>query len=104
MNKNVFSPFWGLKAKVNPQTYMMMEFACLPEYKFNENNPMVNRDKIDAVWMIIAGVRFFIFDWLPLDAGVLYRGDYYGIGDMHIQAGMNLNLPLPRIATAMRNR
>jgi hypothetical protein len=100
-NKNLFSPFAGLEVKVNPRTLLMLEYESIPEYKFEEENPEVNPDKINEVWMVIAGVRYFIFDWLPLDTGVLYRGDYHGIGDMHIQAGLNVNLPLPRIARAM---
>lgn len=102
INKNVFSPFVGLRTIVNPRTMLMLEFEYIPEYDFDEANPVVNREKIDAVWMIIAGVRFFIFDWLPLDTGVLYRGDYHGIGDMHIQAGLNFNLPLSRFFTSMQ--
>jgi hypothetical protein len=101
VNENLFSPFAGLGVEVNPRTLLMLEYESIPEYKFDEENPAVNKGKIGEVWMIIAGVRYFIFDWLPLDTGVLYRGDYHGIGDMHIQAGLNVNLPLPRIARAM---
>jgi flagellar biosynthesis GTPase FlhF len=101
VNENLFSPFVGLRVEVNPGTLLMLEYESIPEYDFDEENPVVDKGKIDEVWMIIAGVRYFIFDWLPLDTGVLYRGDYHGIGDMHIQAGLNINLPLPRIARAM---
>lgn len=101
VNENLFGPFVGLRIEVNPRTLLMLEYESTPEYNFDEENPEVDKGKINDVWMIIAGVRYFIFNWLPLDTGVLYRGDYHGIGDMHIQAGLNLNLPLPRIARAM---
>jgi hypothetical protein len=104
VNENLFSPFAGLRVEVNPRTSLMLEYESIPEYDFDEGNPAVDKGKIDEVWMIIAGVRYFVFDWLPLDTGVLYRGDYHGIGDMHIQAGLNVNLPLPRIARAMSAR
>ncbi|HPG40256.1 MAG TPA: zinc ribbon domain-containing protein [bacterium] len=97
VNKNVISPLVGVMFKVNPKTSLMMEFEYIPEYIFDEKSFEVSTDKINTVWMVIAGVRFFILDWLPLDTGVLYRSDYHGIGDMHIQAGLNVNLPLPRI-------
>jgi hypothetical protein len=102
VNKNLFSPFAGLRVEVNPRTLLMLEYESIPEYDFDEENPVVNKGKIDEVWMVIAGVRYFVFDWLPLDTSVLYRGDYHGIGDMHIQAGLNVNLPLPRIVRATR--
>jgi hypothetical protein len=101
VNKNLFTPFAGLRVDVNPRTALMIEYESIPEYDFDEENPIADKRRIGEVWMIIAGVRYFVFDWLPLDTGVLYRGDYHGIGDMHIQAGLNLNLPLPRVVRAM---
>jgi hypothetical protein len=102
VNKNIYSPFLGLKVEANPRTAMMIEFEYIPEYDFDEENPYLDKSAASGVWMIIAGVRFFIFDWLPLDTGIMYRGDYNGIGDMHIQAGLNINLPLPRIVQSLR--
>ncbi|UCE17770.1 MAG: zinc ribbon domain-containing protein [Gemmatimonadota bacterium] len=102
VNKNITRPFAGLRVEANPKTLLMIEFEYIPEYDFDEEDPTVTREQIEAVWMVIAGLRFFAFDWLPLDSGVMYRGDYHGIGDMHIHAGVNINLPLPKIVKARR--
>jgi len=104
VNRNILRPFAGLKVKINPRTMFMLEYEYIPEYNFEEENPVVSEDKIDVIWMLIAGIRFFIFNWLPLDVGVLYRGDYHGIGDAHIQAGVNINLSLSKAAQPKRAR
>jgi len=72
VNENLFRPFVGLRAEVNARTLLMLEYESIPEYDFDEENPIADNGKIDEVWMIIAGVRYFIFDWLPSDTGVLY--------------------------------
>ena len=97
INKNIFSPLAGIQVQVNPQTMMMVEFQYLPEYNFDQDSPEVSKNEINAVGMVIAGLRFFILDWLPIDTGVLYRTDYHGIGDIHIHAGVNINISLPRV-------
>lgn len=101
-NRNLFGPFFGLKVEVNPRTFLMMELEQVAKYKFKEDNPLLSSDDISTEWMLISGIRFFFFDWLALDAGVMYRSDFHGIGDAQIEAGLNINLPLPRIIRAMR--
>ena len=97
-NKNIFGPFLGIQIKINPKTSLMMEVEQIAAYEFDETNPFVTEDNISVEWMGIAGVRFFFFDWLAVDAGVEYRSDYNGIGDAHIQTGLNITVSLPRIA------
>lgn len=104
INKNLFGPFLGVRLELNPKTFLMMEVEQVAKYDFDETNPILTKKDISTEWMLITGVRFFFFDWLALDAGVMYRSDYYGIGDAHIEAGLNINLPLPRIFRAMRER
>ena len=104
INKNIFQPLLGLSVKVNPRTWMMVEFEYIPDYDFDEEEPVITDALIKSKWMVIAGLRFFINDWLPLDTGVLYRGDYHGIGDMHIQAGLNINFALPKVFQKMKTK
>ena len=104
INKNIFQPLLGLSVKVNPRTSMMVEFEYIPDYDFDEEEPVVTDALIKSNWMVIAGLRFFINDWLPLDTGILYRGDYHGIGDMHIQAGLNINFSLPKVFQKMKTK
>jgi hypothetical protein len=96
-NRNLVGPFVGLQVELNPKTKLMMELEQIAEYKFDEENLVLSRENISARWMGIAGVRFFFFDWLALDTGVMYRSDYHGIGDAQISAGLNICLSLPRI-------
>jgi hypothetical protein len=96
-NKNLVGPFVGVRVELNPNTKLMVELEQIAEYKFDETNPVVSREDISTRWMGIAGVRFFFFDWLALDTGVLYRSDYHGIGDAQISAGLNICLSLPRV-------
>lgn len=103
-NKNVLSPFVGLSVQANEKTMLMLEFEYVPEYDFDDDNPMVSTDQISSIWMLIAGLRFYIWDWLPLDTGILYRGDYHGIGDMHIHAGLNFNFHLPKVFKSMQTK
>ncbi|UCE21115.1 MAG: hypothetical protein JSV46_02440 [Candidatus Aminicenantes bacterium] len=96
-NKNLFGPFVGLKVKLNPKTFLMMELEQIAAYKFDESTFVVSEDNIDVEWMGIVGVRFFFVNWLSLDAGVMFRSDYHGIGDAHIQTGLNVCFSLPSL-------
>ena len=111
-NKNLAGPFLGIRVKVNPKTFLMMEYEQVAKYNFNDKNPGLISDpdnpgfkagaaNISTEWLVIVGVRFFFLDWLALDTGVMYRGDYNGIGDALISAGLNINLSLPRIAKSL---
>jgi len=100
-NKNLFGPFVGFRIELNPKTFLMMEAEQIAAYEFDETIPFVSEDEINVEWMGIAGVRFFFFDWLALDTGVMYRSDYHGIGDAHIHAGLNINLSLPKVAKSL---
>ncbi len=96
-NKNIFGPFVGLKVQLNPKTFLMMELEQIAYYKFDESTFVVSEDNIDIEWMGIVGVRFFFVNWLSLDAGVMFRSDYHGIGDAHIQTGLNICFSLSNI-------
>jgi hypothetical protein len=93
-NKNIFTPFAGLQAAVNDRTMLMMELSRIAEYRFDEDEPILDANKVTTRLMGIAGVRFFFFNWMALDTGVRYRSDFHGIGDAQIEAGLNFGLSL----------
>jgi len=97
-NKNILGGFAGLLVSVNPRTRLMIEVEEVAKYNFDEERPQVTKKDISTVWLGIAGVRFFFLNWLSLDTGVMYRSDYYGIGDAQIDAGININTSLTEIA------
>lgn len=98
INKNLFRPFIGLRVEVNPRTSLMIEGEYIAQYKFDEDNPKLTNNDIGTEFMLIAGVRFFFFNWLSMDTGVMYRSDFHGIGDALIDAGVDINLPMRKIA------
>lgn len=103
-NRNPIGPFAGIRAEVNPKTFLMLEVEPIAEYEFDEDDPVLSENDISTEWMVIAGVRFFFADWLAVDSGVMYRSDYKGIGDAQIQAGLNINLPMQRIVRSWRTK
>lgn len=100
-NKNLIGPFLGLRLELNPKTFLMLEVEQIAKYDFDAENPIVSPNNISTEWMGIAGVRFFFLNWLALDTGIMYRSDYYGIGDAHIEAGLNINLSLPKVVKSL---
>jgi len=100
-NKNMIAPFIGARIELNPKTFLMLEIEQVAEYDFDEEIPVVSKGDISAEWMAIAGVRFFFLDWLALDTGVMYRSDYNGIGDAHIEAGLNISVSLPKVVRSL---
>jgi len=42
----------------------------------------------------IAGVRFFLTNWLSWDTGVRYQSNFAGIADAEINIAANLIVPL----------
>jgi len=103
-NRNPVGPFAGIRAEVNPKTFIMVEAEQVAAYEFDEEEPILSENDISTEWMVIAGVRFFFADWLAVDSGVMYRSDYHGIGDAQIQAGLNINLPMQRIVHSWRSK
>jgi hypothetical protein len=102
-NKNVFTPFVGLQAAVNERTMLMMEMSRLAEYNFDEDEPVLDENKVTTRLMGIAGVRFFFFNWMAMDSGVRYRSDFHGIGDAQIEAGLNFGHSLRDMAKIKRD-
>ncbi len=101
-NKNILSPFVGIKVEANPRTRLMLEFERVPKYRFDVDNPNLSKDNITSEWMIISGIRFYILNWMSLDTGVMYRGDFHGIGDAQIDAGIDINLPVAKLVKRKR--
>ena len=97
VNKNIVTPFVGLTYRVNSRTFIMAEWEMIPNYDIQEETQIVEPDNIKTTWMTVAGVRFFAMDWLPIDVGVLYRDDYYGIADTRIQANFNFIFSIPEL-------
>ncbi|MFC1553471.1 PEGA domain-containing protein [candidate division KSB1 bacterium] len=98
-NKNIVNPFLGIQIHTVPRTILMVEFQKIANYNFDVEDPILSKDNITSEWMLISGLRYYLFNWMSLDTGVMYRGDFHGIGDAMIDAGMDINLPLTRMFT-----
>jgi len=89
--KEIWAPFGGIALKANPKTRLMAEVQAIPlfDYKPQEGDVSIRRE-----WLGLAGVRFFIWNWLSLDTGVRYQKSFKGIADTEINLGANLVLPV----------
>jgi len=86
--------FWGFTLDQNPQTQIMFEVETIANWSFNEEKQTID---VKNDILAIGGVRFFFIDWLSIDTGVWYQGNYRGIADTQIKLGLNLLLPTSKI-------
>jgi hypothetical protein len=92
MQRNLFSPFGGFSASVNPRTTVMGEADMVPRCDFEEGNT-TPEEIILYAWSGTLGIRFCFTRWLSTDVGVGYRGDFDGLADSAIRASVNVTLP-----------
>jgi hypothetical protein len=86
--------FWGFTLDQNPQTQIMFEVETIANWSFNEEKQTID---VKNDILAIGGVRFFFIDWLSIDTGIWYQGNYRGIADTQIKLGLNLLLPTSKI-------
>jgi hypothetical protein len=103
--KNTWAPIGGIELKANDKTKIMLEIQSVPVFDFD----VLRQDVvISNAWLGVAGIRFFIQDWLTLDAGVKYQSDDRGIADAEIRVAGNCVLPvndwMKKAAKAMKDR
>jgi hypothetical protein len=91
MQKNYWAPTGGIEIRANDKTKIMAEIQSVPVFDFD-----VPRQKvvISRAWLGVAGIRFFISNWLTLDAGVKYQSSDKGIADAEIRLGGNCVIPV----------
>lgn len=93
LKRTIAAPYGGLVIRANDNTLLMAEIEPVPKYYYD-----VFEKKLDIrrTWLGIAGVRFFLLEWLTWDTAVRYRSDSDGIADSEINVMINMNLPLKR--------
>ncbi len=91
---NVYGGFLGICINTNDQSRLMFEVESAPTWTFDEE---IEQVRIDNVILAIGGVRFFFTNWLSIDTGVWYQGNYKGIADTQIKLGINLFVPGSRL-------
>jgi hypothetical protein len=83
----------------------MAEMQSVPVFDFD-----VPRQKvvISRAWLGVAGIRFFISNWLTLDAGVKCQSNDKGIADAEIRLGGNCVIPvndwMKKVSRSVKNR
>ena len=90
--KNTWTPIGGIEIQANDKTKIMAEIQSVPVFDFDVHRQDVI---ISKAWLGVAGIRFFITDWLTLDAGVKYQSNDKGIADAEIRLGGNWVIPVP---------
>jgi hypothetical protein len=91
------APVGGIEIRANDKTWIMAELESIPVFDFNVGlqNVVVSR-----TWLGIAGIRFFMAEWLALDVGVKTQSVDKGIADAEIRIGGSCIVPV----TAVVNR
>ncbi len=89
--KNTWTPIGGIEIQANDKTKIMAEIQSVPVFDFDVHRQDVI---ISKAWLGVAGIRFFITDWLTLDAGVKYQSNDKGIADAEIRVGGNCVIPV----------
>ncbi len=99
---NQYGGFVGLEINRTPTTKIMLELSTTPHYAYitdslgtdPSSTPRVaGRVDISREYLVIAGIRQFFTDWLSVDTGVYYLGNYKGIADTQIKLEFNLFIP-----------
>jgi hypothetical protein len=103
--RNTWAPIGGIELRANEHTKIMVEIQSVPVFDFDVRRQDV---VISDAWLGVAGIRFFIQDWLTLDAGVKYQSDDRGIADAEIRLAGNCVIPvndlMRKAAKAMKDR
>jgi len=92
--KNLYASFAGIFLNANETTQFMAEISAVPNLNYD---PVKQEPAIDKAWAGIAGIRFFMMNWLSLDAGVRYLDTFDGIADADVNLALNAVVPLGRI-------
>ena len=92
LEKYLFSLFAGFNKQVNKKAEVMLEITQVPVYNYNMTGIQQESD-LGTAWMIIMGSRYYMTNWLTIDAGVRYQTDYKGLADANIKIGSNITLP-----------
>jgi hypothetical protein len=91
VQKNYWTPIGGIEIKANDRTQIMAEIQSVPIFDFDVGSQSV---VISKAWLGVAGIRFFISNWLTLDAGVKTQSNDHGIADAEIRLGGNCVIPV----------
>lgn len=91
LQESFISPFGGIEIIANKSTRLMAEIQSVPLFDYNFKKKDI---EITQTWLGVAGVRFFIMEWLSLDTGVKYQSDFDGIADAEIDIGINFVIPV----------
>jgi len=87
--KNLVAPFGGIMLNANSNTQLLAEVSQVPKLEYDVVKRAI---EIRSTWAGVAGVRFFIGDWLSWDTGVRYLSTYDGIADAEINMALNVVL------------
>lgn len=84
--KNLFTFFGGIDYTLNERTIFMLEVQSFPYMVVDHRNGYLSPKKRIVG---VAGLRFFITDWLLIDSGIRYQDNYKGLADAELKIGLN---------------
>lgn len=84
--ETVINFFGGFEYPLNERTILMFELQSYPYLKVNTfDGTLSSSRRIVSV----AGLRFFISNWLLVDSGIRYQDNYSGLAEAEIRLGLN---------------
>lgn len=94
--KKIYGGFLNILLHVNPKTYGIFEITDKIKINYIGETSLSLDRNVTSVIAASLGGRYFFNEFISIDAGIIWRSDYKGIGDAVINAGINIGIPLSR--------
>ncbi|MBN2029691.1 hypothetical protein JW824_05545 [bacterium] len=102
-HQNVNGIFGGTMLRTGKNSWMMMEVEPIPNIgspELKNNQPFIDKNTITKIWLVTLGTRYYLKHWIGFDIGIQYRSDKKDIADISILCGLNVTVPLKKMAVS----
>lgn len=93
--------FIGFSKMVNPSTMMIFDLTTVPRLNLELETTSVY---LTQDYLMLWGLRYFLHDYLSFDSAVRYYNSKSELSDIQVKLGVNLNLPVKKIAGGVKTR
>ncbi len=93
--------FIGFSKMVNPSTMLIFDLTTVPRLNLELETTSVY---LTQDYLMLWGLRYFLHDYLSFDSAVRYYNSKSELSDIQVKLGVNLNLPVKKIAGGVKTR
>ena len=93
--------FIGFSKMVNPSTMLIFDLTTVPRLNLELETTSVF---LTQDYLMLWGLRYFLHDYLSFDSAVRYYNPKSELSDIQVKLGVNLNLPVKKIAGRVKTR